>query len=115
MNKQIEALKKLDLTDEEIADVLESDKRIEKGEKLFSLSEEKEKASKKARQTTTINAYGKKATREKKVNTDKQELINRIVTGLGDVENVQMVNDEREFTFSYNEKKYKIVLSCPRS
>ena len=43
MSKQIDALKKLGLTDEEIADVLATDKKIDKGEKLFELSAEKEK------------------------------------------------------------------------
>lgn len=115
MDKQIQALKKLGLTEEEIKDVLETDKRINKGEKLFSLSEEQEKASKKARKSTSVNAYGKKVTRERKANTDKQELINRIIQGIGDVENVQVINDERQLTFNFKEKKYKIVLSCPRS
>ena len=48
MSKQIDALRKLGLTDAEIEQVLADDKRIDKGEKLFELSAEQEKASKQA-------------------------------------------------------------------
>ena len=37
MDEQIKAMQNLGMTDEEIADVLECDKRIDKGEKLFEL------------------------------------------------------------------------------
>ena len=37
MSKQIEAMKKLGYTDAEIAEMLEADKRIDRGEKLFEL------------------------------------------------------------------------------
>ena len=54
MEKQIEKMmKKLDLTREEAIQLIEDDKRIDKGEKLFSLSKEQEKASKEARSTGT--------------------------------------------------------------
>ena len=46
---QIESMRKLGMTDEEIADLLECDKRIDKGEKLFELTPEQEKASKETR------------------------------------------------------------------
>ena len=49
MSKQIEALRKLGLSDAEIEQVLADDKRIDKGEKLFELTAEQEKASKQAR------------------------------------------------------------------
>ena len=49
MSKQVEALRKLGLTDAEIEQVLADDKRIDKGEKLFELTTEQEKASKQAR------------------------------------------------------------------
>ena len=50
MNNQIENLmRSLGCTVEEAKDIIETDKRIDKGEKLFSLTPEQEKASKKAR------------------------------------------------------------------
>ena len=49
LDPQVVALAKLGLTDEEIKQVLADDKRIDKGEKLFELSAEQERESKKAR------------------------------------------------------------------
>ena len=51
MTKQVENLMKaLDITEEEALQVIADDKAIDKGEKLFELSAEQEKASKKAKQ-----------------------------------------------------------------
>ena len=118
MSKQIEALRKLGLTDAEIEQVLADDKRIDKGEKLFELSAEQEKASKQARQADrkpTVykldNANGK---RSRKADTDKQEIMRKLLDCF-DEYNPQIINAEREFTFTYNERKFKIVLSAPRS
>ena len=131
MSKQIEALKKLGLTDKEIAEVLADDKRIDKGEKLFELSAEAEKASKKARTVakapTVYKLDNSKGKRSKKANSDKQAIINRLTATLGNwfesdsqctynaCTNIEVANPEREFTFFYNDIKYKIVLSAPRT
>ena len=129
MSKQIEALRKLGLTDAEIEQVLADDKRIDKGEKLFELTAEQKKASKQARKADRAptvykldNTAGK---RSKKVDNDKRFLIDTFVWALttdiehsGDnvhAENVNIINPEREVEFFYNGKKYKIVLSAPRS
>ena len=131
MSKQIEALRKLGLTDAEIEQVLADDKRIDKGEKLFELSAEQEKASKQARQADRAptaykldNTAGK---RSKKANNDKQIIINRLTATLENwfqsnekctfnaCTNIEIANPEREFCFTYNGTKYKVVLSCPRS
>lgn len=121
MTDKEKALKNLGLTNEEIADVIETDKRIDKGEKLFELDKELEKGAKKARSAGNCNGYTK-ANREKKVDEDKRELIYIIKNALTNplcgnlpVENLEIANPEREMTFTYNGKKYKIVLSCPRS
>lgn len=119
--KQIQALKILGLTEEDVADVLECDKRIDKGEKLFELPEELEKGAKKARNAGNCKGYTKPTNREKKVDEDKRELIYIIKNALTNplcgnlpVENLEIANPEREMTFTHNGKKYKIVLSCPR-
>lgn len=125
MSKQVETMRKLGMSEEEIADVLESDKRIDRGEKLFELDPELEKGAKKARQAdrkpTTYNFQK----RERKANNDKRFLIDAIhwllttdLEQIGDnvnAQDVKIVNPEREILFTYNEKKYKIVLSAPRS
>lgn len=117
MEKQIAKLmKNLDLTREEAMEVIEADKQIDKGAKLFELSKEQEKASKQARSTGTKQPTAYKFnTREKKADNDKQHLIH-VLTGAIENEGceVEITNKEREFLFMYNDKKYKVVLSAPR-
>lgn len=122
MSRQIENLRKLGLTDAEIADVLKTDKEIDRGANPFPLSAEQEKASKDARQADrkpTIykldNTNGK---RSKKTDTQKQLLIDVLSASLTDhtsATNLEIINPEREFTFEFLGKKYKVVLSAPRS
>ena len=114
MTDKEKALKNLGLTDDEIADVLESDHRIDKGEKLFELPPDLEKGAKKARNAGNCNGYTKTA-REKKADTDKCKLIADLLDGIPYAENVKIANREREFTFTYHDRKFKVVLSCPRS
>lgn len=113
MSKQIEALKKLGLTDEEIADVLESDRKIDQGEKLFELTSDQKKAEKTARATGSRATVYQFSKRERKADDDKRTLIQLLATATNS--EVEMINPEREFTFIYNGKKYKVVLSAPRS
>ena len=110
-------MKKLDCDEETAKDVIECDKRIDKGEKLFELPEELEKGAKKARMSGNCNGYTKPTNREKKVDTDKREIINLIaetVENLTDEGTVYINNPEREIEFVKGGRKYKIVLSCPR-
>lgn len=117
MTDKEKALKNLGLTDEEIADVIETDKRIDKGEKLFELDKELEKGAKKARSAGNCNGYTK-AKREKKVDRQKQfiiETISRALTGHLGGSVHEITNPEREILVEYCNRKFKIVLSCPRS
>lgn len=116
--KQITALKNLGLTDEEIAEVLADDERIDKGAKLFELPEELEKGAKKARNAGNCKGYTKPKERTKAEDTEKRTLIKAIfeaIEPLTDEKTVYINNAERELEFVRNGKKYKIVLSCPRS
>lgn len=117
MTDKEKALKNLGLTDEEIADVLETDKRIDKGEKLFELPKELEKGAKKARMSGNCNGYTKTA-REKKEDRQKRFIVETISRALtdhlgGSVH--QVTNPEREILVEYCNRKFKIVLSCPRT
>lgn len=117
MTEKEKALKNLGLTDEEITDVVESDKRIDKGEKLFELPEELKEGAKKARNAGNCNGYTK-ANREKKVDIEKRAIIQcmtEIAENLADNGTVNLTNAEREFDFIYKGRKFKIVLSCPRT
>ena len=102
----------LGISREEAIQLIEDDKRIDRGEKLFELPPELEKGAKKARCVASADRKKSTAKREKKVDDDKRHLINHFAEGL---ENVNVINPEREFEFFYNGKKYKLVLSVPRS
>ena len=131
MNKQIQAMRKLGMSEEEIAEVLEADKKIDQGEKLFELTAEQEKASKQARQADRKpkvydldNTGGK---RSKKADDNKKKIIGRLTDTLENwfesdsqctynaCSNIEITNPEREFTFIYNGTKYRVTLSAPRS
>ncbi len=116
--RQIQAMRELGFSDEEIADVLESDKRIDKGEKLFELTADQKQAEKKMRQADrkpTVYDFSK---RERKANDSKRAIIAALAETareLADSGEVDITNIEREMLFVANGVKYKIVLSAPRS
>ena len=117
---QKEALAKLGLTPDEIQQVLADDKRIDKGEKLFPLSAEQEKASKQARQAdrkpTVYKLDNTEGKRSKKADNDKEFLVNTLFNAVLPIcESYEVQNAEREFTFIYHNRKFKVVLSAPRS
>lgn len=118
LNPQVTALAKLGLTDKEIKQILADDKRIDKGEKLFELTAEQSKTSKQARivpRTPTAYNFTK---RERKADNDKRELIDLLVKTVSNQQGcvlLEITNQEREFLFTYNDRKFKIVLSAPRS
>lgn len=100
-------------TREEVLDMLDCDKRIDRGEKLFELDEELKAGAKKARQAERKATPAK---REKKEDADKQTLLNAMFQAvLPMCDTYEVTNAEREFLFTYNGKKYKVTLACPRS
>ena len=115
MTEQEKALFNLGLSADEVAEVLADDAKIDKGEKLFELSKDQEKASKKARAAGRAPTVYKFNKRERKADLDKSKLIGDLLDGVPYVTDIEIINREREFTFTYNEKKYKVVLSAPRS
>lgn len=121
MDARVEKLmKSLDCTKEEALQIIEDDNKIDKGEKLFELSVEQEKASKKARQadhTKKPTVYKFDTSKRKKPeNLGKKNLVDTIKVALEGIgaENLEVTNPERELNFTVNEIKYKIVLSAPR-
>lgn len=115
-NPQIVAMRKLGMTKEEIAEVLEADKRIDKGEKLFELTADQKKAEKKMRQAdrkpTVYQLDNTNGKRSKKSDNDKAHLLQLLAEAVGAT---NITNPEREFEFVYNDRKFKVVLSAPRS
>lgn len=113
---QLEALMKLGLTEAEAKEVLEADRKIDKGEKMsFDLTKEQEKATRAMRQADRKPFVPKLDKRERKPNEAKREIIQVLDEALTDlVDDVTVTNVERQIDFIYNDVKYRIVLSAPR-
>ena len=105
----------LDISAEEAEQLIADDISIDKGEKLFELSEEQKKVEKKMRQADRAPTTYKFNKRERKTDNDKIFLLDLMMKALPAQSQCEVVNPEREFTFMYNGKKYKITMSCPRS
>lgn len=113
--KQLTALIACGMTEDEAREVLEADREIDKGAKLFELSAELEAGAKKARRADrkTPTAPVK---RERKPDNDKREIISVLDDALCDIcDNVEVKNAEREIVVLFNDRKFKITLSAPRS
>lgn len=109
----------LDISYEEALELAEDDKKIDKGEKMdFDLTPEQEKNVKQIKNgmARCVDAYGKKRTREVKVDPEKQFLIEKINSLLVTTkcENINVTNPQREINFEYAGRRFKIVLSAPR-
>ena len=117
MTEQEKALFALGLTEEEVAQVLADDKRIDRGEKLFELTAEQKQASKEARQAPRTPTVYKFTKREKKAKPEKAQICSAMMEGLTamGVSEFDITNAEREFIFVHNGTKYKVTLACPRS
>lgn len=115
MEEKIQKLmKSLNISREEAIDLIEEDKRIDKGEKLYELDPELEKGAKRARQADRKKTEVK---RERKPKPEKAEICSAMMEGLAElgVADFNITNPEREFLFTHNGTKYKVTLACPRT
>lgn len=106
---------KLGLSREEAIQLIEDDKAIDKGAKLFELTKEQKQASKKSRQTTG-KVEKKVVNRKKKIDNEKLEImtaLNELIATMEGVANIEKINEQRETIFTFNGRKFKIVLSAP--
>lgn len=113
MTEQLEKLIALGMTEEEAKQVLQDDEEIAHGADLFPLTPEQEKASAQARRAER-KKDAKPRERKRKEDADKRELIDSIVHNLI-ADNVIVTNPERQIDFDYHGRKFRIVLSAPRS
>ncbi len=109
----------LKISIEEAKQVLEMDKRIDRGEKLFELPPELEAGAKKARRADRKKVENVK--RERKPDEDKRDLIQYLEDKLEDahhydmdLDDITITNPERELEFTYNGIKYRLTLMRPR-
>lgn len=120
MDKKI-LMKNLGITADQAKELMAADNAVDKMNRVADinsdLTPEQIKAAKKARSAGRKRTTYKFDTskREKKINEPKKEIIADLIGGLGPVENINITNNEREFTFVKDGIKYKVVLSVPRS
>lgn len=125
VDKRIEACRKLGMSEEEIREMLDEDKRIDRGEVMdWDLSEEEHKKAmkyansdeKKRQKPAENDNTGKK----RKENPTKEGIISKIFTflcGLSEfsVENVEILNKERKVMFKIGEDWYSFTLTKHRT
>ena len=119
MNEVEKMMKLLGVTREEAEQIVKDDAAIDKGEKLFELTDEQKKAAKKARSTGTKKrptAY-KFEKRERKPNEVKRWIIERVKILCegwelnGDALNVSVTNIERQIDFQIDGRNFTLTLT----
>lgn len=116
---QIEAMKKLGMTDAEIKDLIEYDEKVDKNQPTeYDLNEEQQKIVQKVSRTTSGERKKPVVVRNKERKTDevKKPIIDGIVTFLTEnteisAENVKIVKPEREISFDLGGFNYSITLT----
>jgi short-subunit dehydrogenase len=113
-------MKVLNLTEAQAIELMEYDlqvNRMSMKEVDSDLTQEQKEMKKKMSQVARkVSAYGQATTRKKVADNEKAEIIDILKSALektGATE-FEVINNEREFTFKMNDRKFKIVLSVPR-
>lgn len=119
---QLEAMKKLGLSEKEIQELIAADAAIDKGEKMpFDLTEEQAKEAKKYTKAGTKKAPtvykldNAEGNRSRKENPTKAAIIAEIAKFLAEnsenaCENVEITNKERQIAFKIGENCYEFTL-----
>ena len=118
MEKKIESLmKNLGCDYETAKQVVLDDEQIDKGEKLFEQTAEQKAVSKKYRQGDRKPTVYKLDKRERKADTDKRKLVELLASAVGMVteDEPTVTNAERQIDFEFNGRKFRVVLSAPRT
>ena len=108
-----ELMAQLKCTREEALEIIECDKAIDRGERVyFDLDPEAEKQAKKYANTGTRQTNGQKTERKRKENPTKATIIAEIsefLTQKG-YEMVEITNKERQIAFKVGENAYELTL-----
>jgi DNA invertase Pin-like site-specific DNA recombinase len=118
MEKKIQDLmKNLGCDYETAKQVVLDDERIDKGEKLFEQTAEQKANSKKYRQGDRKPTVYKLDKRERKADEDKRKLVELIASAVGMITETEptVTNVERQIDFEFNGRKFRVVLSAPRT
>ena len=118
MEKKIQDLmKNLGCDYETAKQVVLDDERIDKGEKLFEQTAEQKANSKKYRQGDRKPTVYKLDKRERKADEDKRKLVELIAAAVDMVTETEptVTNVERQIDFEFNGRRFRVVLSAPRT
>lgn len=115
MESQKEKLMRiLNIPEDEAQSIIESDKAIDKGKKLFELPEEGRKVEKKMRQAArNPQTCYKFTTRQRKENFTKSNLITLLSDFLSTIEscqNINVINKERQIQFTIEDNTFELTL-----
>ena len=116
MEKQIQALMKLGLSREEALQTLADDKDIDQGKpKDFDLTAEQMKNAKQYTKVGTRKTSTTPTKRERKENPTKTLIIAELFKFFSEnaeisAENLEILNKERQISFSINSEKYELTL-----
>lgn len=108
-----ELMTQLKCTKEEALEIIECDKAIDRGERVyFDLSPEAEKEAKKYANTGTRKTNGAKTERKRKENPTKATVIAELAQFLAEngYEMVEITNKERQIAFKIGENAYELTL-----
>jgi len=113
---QLENLMKLGMSEAEARQVLEDDKKVDRGEKMpFDLTKDQEKEVKKYRQADRKPFVPDLKPRQRKPNMAKRDIIQVLDKALTDIaDDVTVTNIERQIDFVLDGVRYRVVLSAPR-
>jgi hypothetical protein len=112
-DKVAELMAQLKCTREEALEIIECDKAIDRGERVyFDLDPEAEKQAKKYANTGTRQTNGQKTERKRKENPTKATIIAEISEFLTEkgYEMVEITNKERQIAFKVGENAYELTL-----
>lgn len=115
--KQVELLMKcLDITEQEAIQVLNDDKAIDRGEKLFEQTAEQKANSKKYTKVgiKTNKKPDNVTDKPKKVDKNKLDTFDLFVNFAKENGTVEIVKENAEFTVLINDQKYRIKLTKAR-
>ena len=118
MDKVQEIMELLGCDEQTARQVIEDDQAIDKGAKLFEQTAEQKANSKKYRQGDRKKPIVL-TKRERKADLDKAHLVHLLADCLAMVtaneEDLTVTNAERQIDFVYNGRKFRVVLSAPRT
>lgn len=115
-----ELMKSLGITAVQAEELMTADSNIDRMSKVSDINGDltpiQAQASKKARSSARKRtSYKFDSNKEKKENEPKREIIAALVAAVGEVDNIEVINPEREFVFTKSGTRYRVTLSLPRS